>query len=133
VTHLRFPRVEPVLQENPEDFDEALQDFDETISADLESTRNGMLAYKRTGGTELQFRRDQMEINEQLANECQKLRKTLALVVQSVNRKASKGSLKQMGVDIEAARVKRWESTRNWLVLFVAAAGFLVALVKELR
>lgn len=115
-------------QESP-----VLEDFADERDERGDATRRGMVRYRKTEGNELQFRRDQMEVNEQVADELKELRRTLAKVVKVANIKASKGEMRQLREDLEKASDKRMDTIRNWLIAAITMGGFIVTLLRALK
>ena len=127
----KWPKV--ARDEIPEpDEDQPLQDFDETVSADFESTRHNLVAMPDRA-QEVVFRRQTQEAILQLADECKELRRVLAKTVKTVNIKASKGQLAKLREDLEKERQVRTELMLKWIAVLAAVAGSAVALVKGLK
>jgi hypothetical protein len=130
----RWPRVmQNQLVEPEAEPDFLLDDFDETISADLEATHRGMKSLTLSGAQEREFRVMQNRLVDGLIEEMKEYRHEMSKVVQSLNRKASKSKLEEHAKNMQEAISKRLDSIRNWAALAIAAAGAGVALVNVLR
>lgn len=126
----RWPRVHQQQLIEPET-DIPLDDFEETISADIESTRRGMKALTLSGHQEVEFRAMQNKLVDGLIQEVKELRHQLAKVVQSLNRKSSKAQLEEFSKSMREATDKRLDTIRNWAVLAIGAISIGLALLKR--
>ena len=117
----------------PEADDFSLDDFDETISASLEETHRGMKALTLSGAQEREFRAMQNKLVDGLIEEMKEHRHQMSKVVESLNRKASKGALDQHAKAVSAGVDKRLDTIRNWALLAVGAIGTGLAVVNALK
>ena len=128
----RWPRVmQDKLVEPDITPDFQLDDFDETISADLEQTQRGLKSLTLSGAQEREFRAMQNKLVDGLLEEVKELRHELATVVQSLNRKASKKAFEDFSKSMKDGTDKRLDSIRNWAVALIAAGGLAMALLRK--
>jgi hypothetical protein len=124
----RFPQPRRVSGE--EDGESVLADFDETIAADLESTRRNMVAITEHGGSQADFRLLNLRAVEQLMEEMKEQRRALAKIMPYVNLKASKAALLKFQAEETARADKRLDSIRNWAAILIAASTIGLTLIK---
>jgi hypothetical protein len=128
----RWPRVfQDQLVEPETDTDFLLDDFDETIAADIESTRRGMRALSPGSMPSAEFMAMQNKLVDGLIEEVKELRHELAKVVQSLNRKASKKTFEDFSKSMREGTDKRLDTIRNWALALIAAGGFAMALLRK--
>lgn len=126
----RWPRVYQNQLLEP-DVDLRLDDFDETITADLESTRRDMRALTLSGAHEAEYRANQNKLVDALLEEVKEQRHELAKVVQSLNRKASKASLEEAAKTIREETGKRLDTIRNWAAITIAVMTVALAIIRK--
>jgi hypothetical protein len=126
----RWPRVYQDQLVEPET-DLLLDDFDETIAADIESTRRGMKALSPGSNPTAEYLTLQNKLVDGLIAEMKEQRHELAKVVQSVNRKASKKAFEDFSKSMKEGTDKRLDSIRNWAAALIAAGGFAMALLRK--
>jgi ATP phosphoribosyltransferase regulatory subunit HisZ len=124
----RWPRV---YQDQLVEPDVLLDDFDETITADLESTRRGMKALTLSGAHEAEFRAMQNKLVDALLEEVKEQRHELAKVVQSLNRKASKAALDDAAKSMREETAKRLDTIRNWAAIAIGVLTVTLALIRK--
>lgn len=124
----RWPRVH---QEQLVEPDTLLEDFDETITADLESTRRDMRVLTLSGAQEAEYRANQNKLVDALLEEVKEQRHQLAKVVQSLNRKASKAAIEEAAKSMREEMTKRLDTIRNWAALAIGVLTATVALIRK--
>lgn len=128
----RWPRVyQGQLVEPETDADFLLDDFDETIAADIESTRRGMRALSPGSNPNAEYLTLQNKLVDGLIGEMKEQRHELAKIVKSLNHKASKTKLDEFAKSMKEATDKRLDSIRNWAALLIAAGGIAIALLRK--
>jgi hypothetical protein len=129
VSRPQWPRVNRDDLAEP-DVDEPLEDFDETITAAFDQTRRNLESLSASKGSETQWRRDQREMVIQASEQIAELRRVVAKLVQSANRKASKGQLQQLKTDLETERVARLGRMVTWGTAIVTSAIAIFGFIK---
>lgn len=124
----RWPRV---YQDQLVEPDVLLDDFDETITADLESTRRDMKALTLSGAQEAEYRANQNRLVDALLEEVKEQRHELAKVVQSLNRKASKAAIEEAAKSMREEMTKRLDTIRNWAALAIGVLTATLALIRK--
>lgn len=124
----KWPRVYQDNLVEPE-IEETLDDFDETVSADLESTRRDLRALTyREGNHEAEALR--MKMVDALTSEVAEQRHQMAKVVQTLNIKASKKALAEFSKTLTEKTDKRLDTIRNLVLAAVTVISLLLMLIK---
>jgi hypothetical protein len=131
----RWPRVmqDKLVEPESHESDFLLDDFDETISADLEQTHRGMKALTLSGAQEREFRHMQNKIVDGLLQEMKEQRHAIAQHRESLNRKASKKEFEIFSKSMKEGTDKRLDSIRNWALLAIAALGAGITTIGALK
>ena len=127
----RWPRVMQGQLLEPETDSDLLGDFDETISADIESTRRGMRALNPGSMASAEFMAMQNKLQDGLIEEVKELRHELSKQRQSLNNKASKKAFEDFSKSMKEGTDKRLDSIRNWAVALIAAGSLAIALLRK--
>lgn len=124
----KWPRVYKDNLVEPE-AEETLDDFDETVSADLESTRRDLRALTfRSGNHEAEALR--MKMVDALTAEVAEQRHQIAKIVQTLNIKASKKTFEGFSTALTAKTDKRLDNIRNLVLAAVAVISLLLTWIK---
>lgn len=124
----KWPRVYQHNLVEPE-VEETLDDFDETVSADLESTRRDLRALTyREGNHEAEALR--MKMVDALTKEVAEQRHQIAKIVQTLNIKASKRAFETFSASLTAKTDKRLDNIRNLVIAAVSILGLLLTWTK---
>jgi hypothetical protein len=128
----RWPRVMQDQLVEPEITPEfLLDDFDETISADLEQTQRGLKSLTLSGAQEREFRAMQNKLVDGLLEEVKELRHELSKQRQSLNNKASKKAFEEFSKSMKKGIDDRLDTIRNWAVALIGAGGLAMALLRK--
>lgn len=126
----KWPRVYRDNLVEPE-VEETLDDFDETVSADLESTRRDLrILTSSHRGSNHEAEMLRMKMVDALTKEVEELRHQLAKVVQTLNIKASKKALSSFSDSLTAKTDRRLDTIRNLVLAAVTVISLLLVLIK---
>ena len=106
-----------------------LDDFDETVSADLESTRRDLRALTYREGNQ-EAERLRMKMVDALTAEVAEQRHQLAKVVQTLNIKASKKTFETFSKTLTEKTDKRLDTIRNLVLAAVTVISLLLTWIK---